>query len=879
MAVCLLLGGVNSAWADATLLDVKTAVDASADPLNFVLGDNSSTSNFYVTIKSDSKSSFGTGNYNYARTSDAETYFSTTHVWKIGGGMDGNSRSMKFNIPSAGTLYVYARTGKNDVTRSITVNSQTVEFDPPKTTVSSKSCFVGRAITFAAAGEYATTATASINFSAFEFVPAAPVAPGAISFSPAAGSVAAGSSITLTSSGATTIVYQWGASAVDGEGDWSTVETYSDSNKPVVPAAGSTNTVLSVKATNANGSTYGSATYIPVKMALKTIYSFADGIGSQEVTTSNAAIDGTSSMSLINTAGRIKLTAATGFEFENGDEIEFSGSIGNTSKAYGIKYGPSTTLGKDLFVAAGEACHVSSTLTLESATSDLYIGRYDGSTTIFTTFTIRRLTAATSEGFTGAVKINGSTATEGEDYTKEGNVYTLTAEYSTMPAVCLVNHIVFADESTEDQDVLVAFGAPDGEYFTGIAEIDGTTYTVKAPCGQINALKVVYKDGDTTVKEENITVTSSMKVGASYTVPFRMYVDKDGALYKTTKNGSNPYYGDAVTLAYNTTVTKSVSSVDLGGGTLVLLEDLDGDASQSADVRASNCSASTTYTSASNLPAGKYTFIVKAVNKGRNSSVKVGETTVFTINDVWPSNNSWTDKTFTDVIVPADGKLTLVKSPSASACDPYDILIAIRTGKAIVSGTITPAGWSTFASSYPLDLSTLTATSGATAYYASAADGNTVTLTSTTATVPAGEGLMIKGTAGETFTIGVAAGGTAINGNLLKAGDGTEVAASTAGAYHYVFGYKKPDDVVTEYGFYNLADPTIVPAGKAYLETALVAGARSLCIVFDDETTGIENFTPALPEGEGAVYNLRGQRVAQPTKGLYIVNGKKVIIK
>lgn len=879
VAVCLLVG-VNSAWADATLLDVKTAVDANANPLDFVLGDNSSTSNFYVTIKSDSKSSFGTGNYNYARTSDAETSFSTTQVWKIGGSMNGNSRSMKFNIPSAGTLYVYARTGKSNDTRSITVNSQTVEFDPPTTTISSKTCYVGRAITFAAAGEYATTATASINFSAFEFVPAAPAAPGAISFSPEAGTVAAGTSVTLTSSGATTIEYQWGASVVDGNGDWTSATTYSGSSKPVVPAAGSTNTVLSVKATNANGSTYGSASYTPVKMALKTIYSFADGIGGQAVEVADALVE-TSQMSLKNTAGRIKLTAATGFEFENGDEIEFSGSIGNTSKAYGIKYGPSTTLGKDLFVAAGEACHVSSTLTLESATSDLYIGRYDGSTTIFTTFTIRRLTAATSEGFTGAVKINGSTATEGEDYTKEGNVYTLTAEYSTMPAVCLVNHIVFADESTEDQDVLVAFGAPDGEYFTGIAEIDGTTYTVKAPCGQINALKVVYKAGDTTVKEENLDVTD-LKIGASYTVPFRMYVEKDGELYQTTKNSSNPWYGDAVTLAYNTTVTKSVSSVDLGGGILVLCEDLDGDASQNADIRASNRSAynNTAYTSDSNLPAGKYTFIVKAMNRGRGSSVKVGETTVFTISDVISSNNSWTDKTFTDVIVPADGKLSLVAGGSKTY-DYYDILIAIRTGDATVSGTITPAGWSSFASSYPLDLSTLTATSSATAYYASAADGNTVTLTSTTATVPAGEGLMIKGTAGETFTIGVAAGGTAINGNLLKAGDGTEVAASTAGAYHYVFGYKKPDDVVTEYGFYNLADPTIVPAGKAYLETGteLAAGARSLSIVFDDETTGIENLTPALSEGDGAVYNLSGQRVAQPTKGLYIVNGKKVIIK
>ena len=197
-----------------------------------------------------------------------------------------------------------------------------------------------------------------------------------------------------------------------------------------------------------------------------------------------------------------------------------------------------------------------------------------------------------------------------------------------------------------------------------------------------------------------------------------------------------------------------------------------------------------------------------------------------------------------------------------------------------VSGTITPAGWSTFASSYPLDLSTLNATSGATAYYASDATGSTVTLTSTTATVQPGEGIMVKGTAGETFTIGVAASGTAIDGNLLKGQTTTgKVTASTTGAYHYVFGYQTNDASV--YGFYNLTSDTNVEAGKAYLETGteLAAGARSLSIVFDDETTGIENLTPALSEGDGAVYNLSGQRVAQPTKGLYIVNGKKVIIK
>jgi hypothetical protein len=34
-----------------------------------------------------------------------------------------------------------------------------------------------------------------------------------------------------------------------------------------------------------------------------------------------------------------------------------------------------------------------------------------------------------------------------------------------------------------------------------------------------------------------------------------------------------------------------------------------------------------------------------------------------------------------------------------------------------------------------------------------------------------------------------------------------------------------------------------------------------------------------MAAGEAITYNLNGQRVAQPTKGLFIVNGKKVVIK
>ena len=71
-----------------------------------------------------------------------------------------------------------------------------------------------------------------------------------------------------------------------------------------------------------------------------------------------------------------------------------------------------------------------------------------------------------------------------------------------------------------------------------------------------------------------------------------------------------------------------------------------------------------------------------------------------------------------------------------------------------------------------------------------------------------------------------------------------------------------------------------VDKGKAYLHLdALPSNASELTIIVG-ETTGINSLTPSpSPKGEGSVYNLAGQRVAQPTKGLYIVNGKKIVIK
>ena len=80
-------------------------------------------------------------------------------------------------------------------------------------------------------------------------------------------------------------------------------------------------------------------------------------------------------------------------------------------------------------------------------------------------------------------------------------------------------------------------------------------------------------------------------------------------------------------------------------------------------------------------------------------------------------------------------------------------------------------------------------------------------------------------------------------------------------------------------GFYLVENGSAITAGKAYLQVSGGAARQFIGFGDDNETTGIDNLTPALSKGEGVYYDLQGRRVAQPAKGLYIKNGKKVIIK
>ena len=67
-----------------------------------------------------------------------------------------------------------------------------------------------------------------------------------------------------------------------------------------------------------------------------------------------------------------------------------------------------------------------------------------------------------------------------------------------------------------------------------------------------------------------------------------------------------------------------------------------------------------------------------------------------------------------------------------------------------------------------------------------------------------------------------------------------------------------------------------MPANKAYLPSG-GSSTNILSLTFGS-LTGIETATQAQP-GQKAVFDLQGRRVEKAQKGLYIVNGKKVLVK
>ena len=188
--------------------------------------------------------------------------------------------------------------------------------------------------------------------------------------------------------------------------------------------------------------------------------------------------------------------------------------------------------------------------------------------------------------------------------------------------------------------------------------------------------------------------------------------------------------------------------------------------------------------------------------------------------------------------------------------------------------TIKEIGKTTWCSEYDLDFTNV---AGIKAYTATGYNNITKTIWLTRVMeVPVGTGILVKGDAG-TYKIPHANVQSAYaNWFVGNLGETISIGETDGDKTNYYLSGKDGT-------FKSVNGNANIGKNKAYLQlpTSVFAGTRSIGISYDDEdgTTGIKNLAPALSEGEGEWYTLQGQRVSKPGKGLYIRNGKKVIVR
>ena len=160
-----------------------------------------------------------------------------------------------------------------------------------------------------------------------------------------------------------------------------------------------------------------------------------------------------------------------------------------------------------------------------------------------------------------------------------------------------------------------------------------------------------------------------------------------------------------------------------------------------------------------------------------------------------------------------------------------------------------------------------------TTVYKAAINGSSLTLTEVAdKVINAGEAVILKSKcASIAMTTSAAASTADYTGNALE---GFDVATAVAAGFKY---YVLSNENST-LGFYRYNGATL-GANKAFIKVADAGAPAYFSFNFGGEPTGITNTNRTNNTNISVVYNLSGQRVAQPTKGLYIVNGKTVVIK
>ena len=232
--------------------------------------------------------------------------------------------------------------------------------------------------------------------------------------------------------------------------------------------------------------------------------------------------------------------------------------------------------------------------------------------------------------------------------------------------------------------------------------------------------------------------------------------------------------------------------------------------------------------------------------------------------------------TATDSNTPGTYPITVTASS-----DNYDIttvagmLTIIPTKMSI---TIGAPGVGTYCSPYDLDFSTVTDFKAYIATGYNSATGNVIV--QAVKDVPAGTGLFLKGTPG-TYDVPCGESSSYYVNMLVGVTEATTISATDGNMTNFLLSATNSSDA----SFRPISSTYNLKANRAYLQipTSMVsssAGANVVGIEFEEGVTGIDNSISDM-DTDAHWFTLDGRKLnGKPTqKGIYVVNGQKVVIK
>ena len=383
-----------------------------------------------------------------------------------------------------------------------------------------------------------------------------------------------------------------------------------------------------------------------------------------------------------------------------------------------------------------------------------------------------------------------------------------------------------------------ASGAPelfikkDGGKFTATIE------SLKGCTGELTLTFCSNKDLTLSSSTKGVIVTKVKTSGKKYTYAIQNAVDGFTLSFKQTSTSENARLDDIVLKGImQTSPIISVSDQTIAYGDIYTL-DISGFASGDVTLTSSNNKVAT-------------------VEGLTLTSIAVGTTTIM-VSTAETEDYEAGEETFT---------LT-VTTPSASSVKPS----GISTTSVTTSG-----GFATFCYTYPLDLDGF---SGAKAYRVSGVDSEqgVISLVQLTGKIQGGVPFVLKADGEDaSFEIPLAESSTNVPGdNALLGTLAPTFVPQTSGDITY-FAYSKTKECFVKIG----SAGNTVPANRAYLPVNLGgAGVKALTFVLAD-TDGISTaqVKNAGVKNEDFIFNLAGQRLTKPAKGVNIVNGTIILLK